>query len=203
MTEYGARLLPQHQAMLAASGIPPEHARARGYISIDSGNRKRLKYIGIVKAVQKNDGLLIPLLRIDGEKFRPDNPRVKDGKEIKYETPFRQSNMIDFPPGVTERLADRNTPIWITEGVKKADAGFCAGLAIVGLTGVWNWLRDHAALPDFRDLALKDRETILCFDSDFAVKPDVWKAARDLGEWLKISRHADVKYCCLPQDGDK
>ena len=145
MTEYGARLLPQHQAMLAASGIPPEHARARGYISIDSGNRKRLKYIGIVKAVQKSDGLLIPLLRIDGEiggyQFRPDNPRVKDGKEIKYETPFRQSNMIDFPPGVTERLADRNTPIWITEGVKKADAGFCAGLAIVGLTGVWNWLR--------------------------------------------------------------
>jgi hypothetical protein len=208
MTEYGDRLLPQHQAMLAESGITPEHARARGYISIDGNNRKLLKEIKIVKAVQKSDGLLIPLLRIDGEiggyQFRPDNPRVdnKKGKEIKYETPLKQLNMIDFPPGVPERLADRSRPIWITEGVKKADAGFLADLAIVGLTGVWNWLRDHAALPDFRNLALKDRETILCFDSDFTVKPEVWRAIRDLGEWLKVSRHADVKYCCLPHNGD-
>ena len=35
------------------------------------------------------------------------------------------------------------------------------------------------------------------------VKDEVWKAVRDLGEWLKVSRHADVKYCWLPQDGDK
>jgi len=176
---YGAGLFPQHQAMLAASKITPEQARTRGYRSIDGNNRKVLAEIGIVKAA-RTDGLLIPLLRLDGStggyQHRPDNPRVKDGREIKYETPYRQSNMIDFPPGVAERLADRSMPIWITEGVKKADAGFCAGLAIVGLTGVWNWLRDGAALPDFRDLALRDRETILCFDSDFAVKPEVWKA---------------------------
>jgi len=43
---------------------------------------------------------------------------------------------------------------------------------------------------------------ILGFDSDFAVKPEVWKAVRELGEWLKISRHADVKYCLLPHNGD-
>jgi Domain of unknown function (DUF3854) len=129
-------------------------------------------------------------------------PRVNDGKELKYETPFWQPNMIDFPPGVAERLKDRDTPIWITEGVKKADAGCCAGLAIVGLTGVWNWLRDGAALPDFRELVLKDREVILCFDSDTAVKPEVRKALKEIGGWLKISRHADVKYCCLPHNGD-
>ena len=192
--------------MLQASGITASHARARGYRSIDSGNRKRLAEIGIVKAVRGSDGLLIPLLRLDGEvggyQFRPDNPRVKDGKEIKYETPWKQPNMLDFPPGVAERLKDRSTPIWLTEGVKKVDAGFCAGLAIVGLTGVWNWLKDGAALPDFRDLALKDREVILGFDSDLIIKDGVWKAVRDLGEWLKISRHADVKYCLLPHEGD-
>ena len=48
--------------------------------------------------------------------------------------------MIDFPPGVAERLKDRSTPVWMTEGVKKADSGFCAGLAIVDLAGIWNWL---------------------------------------------------------------
>ena len=112
------------------------------------------------------------------------------------------AELLDFPPGVAERLKDRSTPIWLTEGVKKVDAGFCAGLAIVGLTGVWNWLKDGAALPDFRDLALKDREVILGFDSDLIIKDGVWKAVRDLGEWLKISRHADVKYCLLPHEGD-
>jgi hypothetical protein len=205
-TEYGARLHDRHAKMLAESGITPEHARARGYISIDSGNRRRLKEIGVVKAVQKSDGLLIPLLRIDGEvggyQFRPDTPRIKDGKELKYETPFRQPNMIDFPPGTTERLADRSMPVWITEGVKKADAGYLAGLGIVGLTGTWNWLRDGGALPDFRDLALKNREVILCFDSDITIKDGVWKAVRDLGEWLKVSRQANVKYCLLPHNGD-
>jgi len=48
----------------------------------------------------------------------------------------KQPNMLDFPPRVAERLKDRSTPIWLTEGVKKTDTGFCAGLAIVGLTGV-------------------------------------------------------------------
>jgi hypothetical protein len=203
---WGSSLYPQHREMLQASGITAAHARARGYVSIDSGNRKRLAEINIVKAVRGSDGLLIPLLRIDGEvggwQFRPDNPRVKDGKEIKYETPWKQPNMLDFPPGVAERLKDRSTPIWLTEGVKKTDAGFCAGLAIVGLTGVWNWLKDGAALPDFRDLALKDREVILGFDSDLINKDGVWKAVRDLSEWLKISRHANVKYCLLPHNGD-
>jgi hypothetical protein len=203
---WGSGISDHHRKMLQASGITPEHARARGYRSIDSGNRKRLAEIGIVKAVRSSDGLLIPMLRLDGEvggyQFRPDNPRIKDGKEIKYETPWKQANMLDFPPGVAERLKDRSTPIWLTEGVKKTDAGFCAGLAIVGLTGVWNWMRDGVPLPDFRDLALKDREVILGFDSDLIIKDGVWKAVRDLGEWLKISRHVNLKYCILPHDGD-
>jgi hypothetical protein len=206
MTEHGDRLHDRHAKMLEESGITPEHARARGYVSIDGNNRKRLEEIKIVKSVQKSDGLLIPLLNIQGEiggwQFRPDNPRIKDGKEIKYETPYRQPNMIDFPPGVAERLADRSIPVWFTEGVKKDDAGYLAGLGIVGLTGTWNWLRDGGALPDFRDLALKNREVILCFDSDITIKDGVWKAVRDLGEWLKVSRHADVKYCLLPHNGD-
>jgi hypothetical protein len=100
--------------------------------------------------------------------------------------------MIDFPPGIAERIQDRSTPIWITEGVKKGDAGACAGLAIVDLAGVCNWLRDGVPLPDFRDLGIKGREIIICFDSDIAVNKDVHQAARDLGEWLKIKDAAPI-----------
>jgi hypothetical protein len=204
---YGAGLYDQHAAMLEASKITPEQARARGYVSIDGNNRAMLAEIGIVKAA-RTDGLLIPLLRLDGSvagyQHRPDNPRVKDGKEIKYETPYRQSNMIDFPPGVAERIQDRNVPIWITEGVKKGDAGACAGLAIVDIPGVWNWVgAGGVPLPDFRDLGLADREVILCFDSDTAVKPEVRKALTELAGWLKVSKRAKIKYCCLPHNGNK
>ena len=99
---WGSGIFDHHRKMLQASGITASHARARGYRSIDSGNRKRLAEIGIVKAVRGSDGLLIPLLRLDGEvggyQFRPDNPRVKDGKEIKYETPWKQPNCSTSRP---------------------------------------------------------------------------------------------------------
>jgi hypothetical protein len=39
--------------MLEASGITPEHARARGYASIDGNNRKLFAEVGIVKAAQR------------------------------------------------------------------------------------------------------------------------------------------------------
>jgi hypothetical protein len=198
---WGSGIFDHYRKMLEASGITASHARARGYRSIGSGNRNLLAATKIAKAVHKSNGLLIPLRRIDGEiggyQYRPDNPRVIDGKEQKYESEWRKPPMIDFPPGVAERFQDRGTPIWITEGVKKGDAGACAGLAVVDLAGVWNWMRDGVPLPDFRDLGLKDREIIICFDSDVAVNDGVRRAARDLGEWLKI-KGAKPGYCLLP-----
>jgi hypothetical protein len=204
---WGSGIAPHHRQMLIESGITADQAHARGYRTIDTGNRKLLEQIGFVRSIRKSNGLLIPLLRNDGDiagyQFRADQPRVgKNGKEIKYETPWRQQNVIDFPPGVAERLADHSTSVWITEGVKKGDAGACAGLAIVDLVGVWNWLSGGGALVEFRNLAPKDREVVLCFDSDLTIKESVWRAIKELGEWLKVSRHADVKYCILPQDGD-
>ena len=199
---WGSGIYDHHRKMLEASGITPEHARARGYRSIDGDNRKLLAATKIPKAAwQKRDGLYIPLLRIDGEigshQYRPDEPRIIDGKPQKYEAEWRVAPMIDFPPGVAERIQDRSTSIWITEGVKKGDAGACAGLAIVDIAGVWNWMRDGVPLPDFRDLGIKGREIIICFDSDIAVNAAVRQAARDLGEWLKI-KGAKPGYCLLP-----
>jgi hypothetical protein len=199
---WGSKIADPHQRMLKASGITAAQAHARGYVSIDSGNRFRLKETKIAKAIHKSDGLLIPLLRIDGEiggyQYRPDNPRVVRGKPQKYESEYQKPTMIDFPPGVAERLAHRDTPVWFTEGVKKGDAGACAGLAIVDLVGTWSWLTGGVALPDFRDIALRDREAILCFDSDVAIKKQVWRAVRDLGEWLRL-KGAKVRYCVLPE----
>jgi hypothetical protein len=135
---FGLGLFPQHAAMLADAGIPPEQARARGYVSVDT--KSRLERIGVTKAGRNVPGLLVPLLRIDGStwgyQYRPDHPRLRDGKPVKYETPTGQRNGIDVPPGVGPQLGAPTVPLFITEGVKKADAATARGLACVALTGV-------------------------------------------------------------------
>jgi Domain of unknown function (DUF3854) len=202
---YGSGLYEHHAKQLKASKISAERAQARGYRSIDGGNRKRLDEIGVTKD-GRGDGMLIPLLRLDGSvggyQHRPDNPRVKvnkDGepREVKYETPWRQPNMIDFPPGVAERLQDRSAARWITEGVKKGDAGADAGLCIVDIVGVWNWVgKGGVPLPDFRDLGpLPELEVILCFDSDSHTKPEVRQALKELAGWLKIKAPESGSAC--------
>ena len=69
-------------------------------------------------------------------------------------------------------------------------------LAIVDLAGGWTWMRGGVPLSDFRDLGLKDREIIGCIDSDVTVNDDVRRAARDLGEWLKIKGAKPNIACC-------
>src|SRR6266581_4586956 len=86
-TPYG-RLLPQHVELLIRSAISPEIATARGYRS--ATNRVELERLGFSAAQRNVPGLLIPVWNVAGEiatyQLRPDEPRVRDGKRVKYET---------------------------------------------------------------------------------------------------------------------
>jgi hypothetical protein len=194
--------------MLAESKITPEHARARGYVSVDT--KRRLEGIGVTPAGRRVPGLLVPLLRVDGStwgyQYRPDVPRERDGKTVKYETPVNQRNGLDVPPGVGPRLGDPSVPLWVTEGVKKNDAGALAGLCVVALPGVWSWRgkNDHGgkvAVADWHDVALDGRRVILAFDSDVTRKLGVRSALNALAGYL-ASKGATVEYCHLPELGD-
>lgn len=199
-----------HLAILAASDITPEHANGRGYETIT--DTKRLAEIKIVKAARDHvPGLLVPQLRADGStwgyQYRPDEPRLRDGKPIKYETPWQQSNGLDVPPGVGDQLGDPNVPLWITEGVKKADCGALHGLCIVALSGTWNWLCTNTAggkvaLPDWRDIALNDRRVIIAFDGDVACKESVQKSMHALANYLAY-KGARAEYLHLPDTEEK
>jgi len=205
--DYGMAIFPAHAKALAASGITPEHARARGYVSVDT--KKRVRELGVTPSGCTVPGLLVPQRAADGSiwgyQYRPDNPRVLSGKPVKYETPTGQRNGIDVPPGVGPLLADPSVPLWVTEGVKKADAGALAGLACVALPGVWSWRgKDSStggkvAIPDWHDVALNDRRVILAFDSDVATKPAVRRALSELAGYLRI-KGARVEFCHLPDD---
>ncbi len=204
--DYGMSIFPAHARMLGASGITPEHARARGYLSVDT--KRLLLDKKVTPAGCSVPGLLVPQRGADGSvwgyQYRPDNPRVLAGKPVKYETPFRQRNGIDFPPGVGPLLGDQSVPLWITEGVKKADAAVLAGLACVALPGVWSWRGSNprggkVAVPDWHDIALNDRRVVLAFDSDVTTKPAVRKALSELAGYLAV-KGAKVAYCHLPDD---
>ena len=210
MTGYGMGLFSQHAELLRASAITPELARARGYRSVDT--KAHLESIHIAKAGQNVPGLLVPMLRKDGStwgfQFRPDVPRLNGtGKPVKYETPVKQSNGIDVPPGVGPLLNDPRVPLFITEGSRKADAAVCAGLACVSLPGVWSWRGTNpnggkTAVADWQDIALNSRPVILAFDSDVTRKHEVQKALGQLAGYLEF-KGARVVYLHLPHDDGK
>ena len=199
-----------HAAMLAASGIPLEHAEARGYETITSP--QRLADIKIVRAARGNvPGLLVPQLRADGStwgwQYRPDSPRLREGRPVKYETPWGQRNGLDVPPGVGDYLHDPSVPLWVTEGVKKADCGAQHQLCIVALSGVWNWrgtndMGGKTAIADWNDVALSGRRVILAFDGDVARKVSAAKALCALADYLRY-RQASVEYLHLPDEDEK
>jgi hypothetical protein len=188
----GARaLLPQHQALIDGSAIAPEVAAARGYQSLTT--KAAVRSFGFAPSQASVPGLLIPVWNAAGElatyQYRPDRPRIKDGKAIKYETPAKSHMALDVPRPIREHLRDPQIPLWITEGARKADAGVSAGLCCIALLGVWNWRgRNDAdgltALPDWELIALYGRDVYLVFDSDVTIKPAVAAALRRLKAFL-------------------
>lgn len=209
MSAYSMAVFPQHAEMLAASGVTPEHASARGYVSVDT--KTRLDQLGVTKAGRKVPGLLIPSRdkagQVWGYQYRPDEPRLRDDKPVKYETPVGQRNGLDVPPGVGPALDDPSVQLWVTEGVKKADAAALAGLACVSLPGVWSWRGTNGhggktAVADWHDVALNGRKVVLAFDSDVIRKRAVSRALAELARYLE-SKGAAVAYCHLPDDTDK
>jgi hypothetical protein len=198
-------LLPQHQALITASGIADDVSRARGYWS--ATEKSDLECLGFPAYQRRVPALVIPVWNVYGEietyQLRPDTPRTnaKTGKAIKYETQAGSRMLIDVPPGTRPQLDDPSIPLWITEGIRKADSGVSQGLAIVALLGVWNSIGTNAkggktVLVDWRSIALNGRTVYLAFDSDAATNRQVAAALNWLGQFLR-RRDARVRYVRL------
>ena len=195
---YGLGLLPHHSALLQASAIAPEVAMARGYRSVTT--KAELKQLGFPQSQRLAPSLLIPIWDIQGAtatyQLRPDTPRIKRERVLKYETRAGSRLVLDVPPAVRPQLADPSQPLWITEGARKADSAVSAGMCCVGLLGVWSWRGTNrwggkAALPDWELIALNGRTAYIVFDSDVMEKPSVYLALCRLKAFLEF-RHAKV-----------
>lgn len=189
----GETLSLEHRKMLLQeSCISREVVEARGYRTV---NRKvELKELGFSDSQRKVPGLLMPLWSPTGEianyQFRSDQPRVKDGKAIKYETPRGSRMALDVHPFAREKLGDPQIPLFVTEGIKKGDALVSQGLCAVSLLGVWNWRGSNrhggkVALPEWENVALNGRRVYVVFDSDVMLKPEVHAAVSRLKAFLE------------------
>lgn len=208
-------LTPEHAAHLAESGIDPDVIEARGYLSVTSKEHIAQLEPRLKPAQRRVPGLLIPAYRAGESKpyayvLRPDNPRTRDGKPVKYEWPAGVAPCLDVLPRYRPMLASPDTPLLITEGAKKADAAASIGYAAVNLNGVYGWrgrskAGGPAALADWEHVALAGgRRVILAFDSDAQVNQQVRQALNRLAHFL-ASKGAEVMLLALPtaQDGQK
>ncbi len=204
IVEYGLGL--QHARLLDESSIDPEIARTRGYRTVRT--KAELKRLRFSPAQQRPPAMVIPIHGVKGgivgHQIRPDEPRNdRNGKIVKYETPMRQRMALDCHPTNLESLGNPNIPLYITEGIRKADAATSRGLCCIALLGVWNWRGTNedggkTILADFDAIALnEDRWVFVIFDSDAATSAGVRSAGFRLVRALE-SRGADASFTCLP-----
>jgi len=203
------QLFDQHRELLEARAILPAVAEARGYDSTMLPGWLRQQGFSI-RDSELVPGLVIPIHDVHGAlasyQYRPDNPRIRDGKPAKYLRPHGARNVLDVPPQILGKLADPRPPLWVTESPLKADAAVSAGLVCIATFGVWGWKGSNSrggklALPDWEHIAIAGRDVYLVPDSDVTTNEKVANAVARLGRML-ASRDANVRYVTLPPAAD-
>lgn len=195
-------LSEKHREMLLIeSSISLEVVSARPYRTIDITTVQKLGFPTIPEQAG-TEFLQIALYSVAGGpstrcEIRPDVPRtLKDTngrpRTVKYEGEPRKPPILGVHPNTLSLLPDVRVPLFLTEGTRKADAGVSRGLCVISLAGVWAWLHNKIALPDWRLIPLKGRTVYIAFDSDVTVKKSVARALRELGGFLEL-RGATVK----------
>lgn len=130
----------------------------------------------------------------------------KPKKIIRYWQPAKALPQAYFPPVTDWKkiTSNKQAPLYITEGEKKAAKACKEGLACIGLGGVWNWKSKKKNVPIIKDFDLLDMEgrvVILVFDSDSATNVGVMHALNELSKAL-TNKGAEVRVVELPQDNE-
>ena len=192
---------PHHrQALLKESGIAPAVVAERGYYTAKT--KAELARLGFSERQRRTPALVVPMYSPAGDlvthQIRADAPRENSGgKAIKYETPSGSPIRLDVHPSQSERVKDASVPLWITEGVKKADSLVSRGQCVVALQGVWCWQKDGVPLRDWEDIRMWGRSACVIFDSDVTTNPKVQAALEGLVGFLR-GRGARVTVAYLP-----
>lgn len=137
--------------------------------------------------------------------FKPDRPKLNQGKALKYEAPPNCRSGI-FALKVEGKALEKfpecpknqkfwewvlenpiPIPIVITEGAKKAGAILSQGRAAIALSGIYNFSDDGLLKPEIYKLIRPGREFVIAFDQDkrWHVRNNVTAALKKLAEQLQ------------------
>jgi len=127
-----------------------------------------------------------------------DIPRIKKGRILKYESPWKSEQHPYFPPNVFETINENDDEIFFVEGEKKALKLWQELIVlnitpnVVGLTGVWGWkIAKEKSQQDIlvqwlEKLHYQNRIVYLCFDNDVHWNKQVHLARTRFGRQLKL-----------------
>lgn len=204
-------------ADLARSGITPDQADAVGIFDVDRADEVYPEFWPVRALVIsyfnpdhspmmfEREGKLHRFCRVRYlEPLRSAKGFVKD-KDRKYDQPRGSGQRVYFCPLVdwVAVLANPEEPVVITEGEKKTIAGCYAGLPVIGLGGVFNFMASLDSLLTELEVAnWQRRDVYIGFDSDAATNPSILTAEARLVDQLQRKRGARCYLVRLPQNGD-
>jgi putative DNA primase/helicase len=208
-------------AGLRESGLTDETIRENGIYTVGGSTKEDwIKLATILNQLPerppkeipwfcRGGGLVFPYRDLDGTpndfvRVRPHEPRTRDGRPVKYEQPAGVPPRAYFPGASLPLLNDGTSPVFVTEGEKKALAQL--GLAAVGIGGVWCWKAKDAEelIPDLATVPWAGRTAHIVFDWD--PKPETRKqtaaAGRRLAKALRAAGVGDLRLVELPPGPD-
>jgi len=176
--------------------------------ALDAEDLKNLRESGLTdetiranKLHTADDAMVIPYRDLQGEvnsftRTRPHKPRIIKGKKVKYEQPKGSLLRAFYPAECVSKLCDSDTPVYLTEGEKKAMAMAQAGHRVIGLGGVWCWKKKGTdeLIDDLAAIAWKGRDVYIVFDYDEKAKTrrHVDAARRRLAKALRVAGAKEV-----------
>ena len=200
-------LLAHHRQQLEASGLTAETIEAAGIYSGQSYPALAHMLNWHKYPPKHGPAIVFPYRDPDGtlngyRKVKPDNPRRRGKKPVKYEAPRGERIRAYLPPD-TCRVLDEGCRIFVTEGEKKALCLTQSGFHAIGLSGVDGGFKPQSAalLPELES-ANWDRDVYIVFDSDIAENPQIQLAESKLAAAL-TARGATVQCVRIPDIGEK
>lgn len=205
----------RHLDHLRSSAISDGVIAERGYTSITPGSIYDWRQVAggihsdeLLKRVLHQGAMAFPLRRLGAEQphtwiLRPDLPRQKEGKPIKYEYPRGVANVLDVLPRYREALGNPSIDIWLTEGAKKADAlatAYDRLIVPINENGVWGWRAKGKLLDDFRGIVWEGRRVVVAPDGDVRHNKAVYQAVLRSARLFTAWGASELLICLLPDD---
>lgn len=170
-------------------------------LSVDAHDLANLRESGLKDSTiranglrTEGDALVFPYRNLEGEvncfcRIRPHEPRVIDGRAAKYIQPKGSPVRAYFPKESLEKLRNKVSPIFITEGEKKALKLAQEGYAAIGLGGVDCWGKDGELIPDLSAIGWDCRDVFIVFDYDEKVttRQNVERSMQRLAKALRAT----------------